>query len=60
MPGLSFILGRVAHTEEGYANAYKNAIAQFDAIHRLTREFAPDQIGLATTSEEARKIYTVR
>ncbi len=44
-------------TEEGYAAAYENAMDKFTAIHRLCEEIAPDRIGLATTSEEARKIY---
>lgn len=43
-------------TEEGYAAAYKNAISKFDAIHRLTEEIAPDQIELATTSDDVRRI----
>ena len=43
-------------TEEGYAAAYENAISKFDAIHRLTEEIAPDQIELATTSEDVRCI----
>ena len=43
-------------TDEGYANAYKEAVAQFDAIHKLTKEIAPDQIELAVTSEEAKNI----
>ncbi len=42
--------------EEGYAAAYANAIDKFDAIHRLTSEIAPERIGLALTSEEAREI----
>ena len=44
-------------TKAGYDKAYKNAISKFDAIHKLTKEIAPDQIGLAVTSEEARKIH---
>lgn len=44
-------------TEEGYAKAYENAMDKFNAIHRLCEEIAPDRIGLATTSEEARSIY---
>jgi len=44
-------------TPEGYANAYKQAIEKFDAIHRLTEEIAPDKIGLALTSADARRIY---
>ena len=43
-------------TPEGYANAYKQAISKFDAIHKLTEEFAPNEIELAVTSKEARNI----
>ncbi len=43
--------------EEGYKKAYDNAISKFDAIHRLTKELAPDRIGLATTSAEARELH---
>lgn len=42
--------------EEGYNDAYENAIQKFDAIHRLTEELAPEQIGLATNSDEVRKL----
>ena len=48
--------GQDTLTEEGYADAYENAISKFDAIHRLTEEIAPDQIELATTSEDVRRI----
>lgn len=41
---------------QGYASAYENAMAKFTAIHDLVNEFAPDQIGLATNSEEVRKL----
>lgn len=44
-------------TEEGYDRAYKNAISKFDAIHKLTKEIAPNQIELAVTSADARRIY---
>tara|TARA_B100000809_G_scaffold166285_1_gene163543 strand:+ start:285 stop:1568 length:1284 start_codon:yes stop_codon:yes gene_type:complete len=44
-------------TEEGYEKAYQNAMSKFDAIHKLTKEIAPERIGLAVTSEEVRKIY---
>lgn len=43
--------------EAGYAAAYANAIAKFDAIHWLTERGAPERIGLATTSDEARRIH---
>lgn len=48
--------GQDTLSEDGYAAAYENAIDKFDAIHRLTKEFAPDRIELATTSEEVRRI----
>ena len=44
-----------AHAE-GYDNAYKQAIAKFDAIHRLTEKIAPDKIELALTAADVRRI----
>jgi len=44
-------------TDEGFDSAYKNAISKFDAIHRLTKEIAPDKIELALTSADAKRIY---
>ena len=41
-------------TAEGYASAEANAMSKFDAIHRLVEEYASDQIGLATSSDEVR------
>lgn len=43
---------------EGYAEAYDQAIAKFDAIHRLTEEIAPERIGLALTSDDVRRIVS--
>ena len=43
--------------EEGYKKAYENAIDKFDAIERLTTKIAPDQIELAKTSEDVRRIH---
>jgi membrane dipeptidase len=43
-------------TREGYDEAYKSAIEKFEAIHRLTTEIAPDQIGLARSADEVRRI----
>lgn len=40
-------------TNEGYANAYKEAIEKFNAIHKLTTEIAPNEIELAVTSQQA-------
>lgn len=42
--------------EEGYAAGYENAMAKFNAIHWLTKEKAPDQIGLALTSDDVRRL----
>lgn len=43
-------------TEEGYKKAYANAIDKFDAIDRLTKKYAPNQIELALTSADVRRI----
>ncbi|WP_037314036.1 membrane dipeptidase [Salegentibacter sp. Hel_I_6] len=42
--------------EEGFKNAYENAMSKFDAIHKLVKGFAPEEIGLATNSEEVQKL----
>ncbi len=41
---------------DGYDKAGKNAMAKFDAIHKLCEQIAPDQIELALTSEDVRRI----
>ena len=43
-------------TAAGFDNAYKQASEKFDAIHRLTKELAPNQIELALTSADVRRI----
>lgn len=43
--------------EEGYKKAYANAIDKFEAIHRLTKKIAPEQIGLALTSADVRRLH---
>ncbi|WP_347925983.1 dipeptidase [Pontimicrobium sp. SW4] len=48
--------GQDTLTDEGYAKAYENAISKFNAIHKLTKEIAPDQIELAVTSDDVRRI----
>jgi len=48
--------GQDSLSTKGYADAYENAMAKFNAIHRLVNDFAPDQIELATTSEDVRRI----
>jgi membrane dipeptidase len=51
-------VGQGEHTEEGYADAYRQALAKFDAIHRFTEEIAPDRIELALTSDDVRRIVS--
>lgn len=48
--------GQGSLNEAGYANAYQNALNKFNAIHRLVNNYAPDQIELALTSNDVRKI----
>lgn len=43
-------------TEKGYADAYASAMKKFESIHRLTQEIAPEQIELALTSNDVRRI----
>ncbi|WP_127136655.1 dipeptidase [Flagellimonas oceanensis] len=43
-------------TPEGYAKASENAISKFEAIHRLCEEIAPEEIELALTSDDVRRI----
>ena len=49
-------VGQGPLTPEGYDSAYKQAIAKFDAIHRLTEQIAPDKIQLALTAADVRRI----
>jgi len=48
--------GQDTLTDEGYKQAYENAMSKFDAIHKLTEEIAPNEIELATTSDDVRRI----
>ena len=41
----------------GYEHAKANAMAKFEAIHRLCEVYAPARIGLAMSSEEVRQIH---
>ena len=45
-------VGQGPLTDEGYANAYREAVAKFDAMHRLTEQIAPKEIGLALTPDD--------
>jgi len=50
-------VGQGPLTPEGYANAYKQAVAKFDAVHRLTEKIAPDNIGLALTPADVLALH---
>ena len=49
-------VGQGPLTPEGYDAAYASAIEKFEAIHRLTKVLAPDQIELALTADDVRRI----
>jgi membrane dipeptidase len=49
-------VGQGPLTPEGYDKAYAQAVAKFDAIHRLTEQIAPTKIGLALTAADVRAI----
>ncbi len=44
-------------TPEGYDAAYRQAVAKFDAVHRLTEKIAPDNIGLALTPADVLALH---
>lgn len=50
-------VGQGERTEAGYLAAKADALAKFDAIHRMTDFLYPDRIGLATTAAEAEAIH---
>jgi membrane dipeptidase len=50
-------VGQGPLTPDGYNNAYNQAIAKFDAIHRFTENIAPAKIGLALTPADVIKLH---
>jgi membrane dipeptidase len=48
--------GPDAFDDAGFARAYDQAFEKFEAIHRLTRVLAPDQIELALTAADVPRI----
>lgn len=48
--------GQDTLTEAGFAKAHETAMSKFNAIHKLVKEIAPDQIELATSSAQVRQI----
>jgi membrane dipeptidase len=53
----SIYVGQGPLDEAGYARAYAQDTAKFNAIHRLAEELAPGRITIAYTADEARRIY---
>ena len=49
--------GQDTLAEVGYTKAYDDAMTKFTAIHRLVEDIAPQQIELATTSADVRRIH---
>jgi microsomal dipeptidase-like Zn-dependent dipeptidase len=49
--------GQGSLDKEGCEGALENAMSKFDAIDRLVNEYAPDQIELALTSDDVKRIY---
>ncbi len=57
---VSFMIAYVGQgplTQEGYDKAYQEAVAKFDAIHRLTEKIASDSIGLALTPADVLALH---
>jgi membrane dipeptidase len=48
--------GQDTLSAEGFEKAYNNAMSKFEAIHKLIEVYAPDQIELALTSNDVRRI----
>jgi membrane dipeptidase len=49
-------VGQGPLTADDYERAYTAALEKFDAIHRLTKEIAPDKVELALTAADVRRI----
>lgn len=50
-------VGQNERTPENYAEAKAEAIRKFEAIHRLTDEMYPDEIGLALTPDDVERLH---
>ena len=50
-------VGQTERTEENYAEAKAEALRKFEAIHRLTDEMYPDEIGLALTPDDVERLH---
>ena len=57
---VSFMIAYVGQgplTPEGFDDAYRQALAKFDAVHRLTEKIAPDNIGLALSPADVLALH---
>ena len=50
-------VGQTERTPENYEAAKTEAIRKFDAIHRLTDDMYPDEIGFAWTPDDAERLH---
>ena len=50
-------VGQTERTSENYAAAKERALTLFDAIHRLTDEMYPDEIGFAWTPDDVERLH---
>ena len=53
----SIYVGQGPLDSAGYARAYAQDTAKFNAVHRLGEQLAPARIGIAYTADDARRIY---
>ena len=50
-------VGQTKRTPENYKKTREDAMAKFNAIHRMTDEMYPDRIGLAYTADDVVRIH---
>jgi len=50
-------VGQTERTRENYAEAQAEALRKFDAIHRLTDQMYPDEIGFAWTPDDVERLH---
>lgn len=56
-PFIIVYVGQGPRTTSGYATALSDAFIKFSAIHKLTEEIYPEQIELALTAADVRRIH---
>ena len=56
-PFIIVYVGQGPRTTSGYATALSDAFIKFSAIHKLTKEIYPEQIELALTAADVRRIH---